>query len=511
MSNNRQIRTLRWLCAIVAVLAVTALITAANHFGMTALFNRALPCLVFCTTIVVFVAALAGLFAPQQRLQSPTTTLFQMAAPSLDLIATTDNAGKGISIRSVLLISYTFLTFAMVASRFYVLHQDPTHSDPAAFLRFAEEVRNSGGPVELLKQLYSGQYTQANQHPLLIAILSLNPTLTFAKSISLFAGFATLLLVLIHVSKKHGVWPATLGLTLLSTNSAFVYFASLATCESLLILIMTSVWVLLDWGPSNPISMRRWFFIGALLGLAYLAKGTAPIFLAGVVGGCFVTRWTNVESGSSKQRLVSSLMAVLVVCVGWVVIAHPLLIRNVKVYSEPLYSANQTFFYMDSFPSGADPFGQVAALGTPEEIRAEYLATHSLADMTNRAVTGTGWQSYIFIRSLGPTPLDDSRVLFGIIFLLLAGLSLLHESTAIKTTLAIWVALSLLLFGWYIPIAAGQRFMAPLLPLLLAFAGVGMWRVMSAVQRWPRTNVVLVFGVIWNAIWLAWTTIAIWP
>jgi len=319
------------------------------------------------------------------------------------------------------------------------------------------------------------------------------------------------MLVLLHVHKKHGIWPATLVITLLSTNYAFVYFSSLATCESLLILIVTGVWVLLDWLSTNPISMRRWFFIGALLGLAYLTKGTAPIFLAGVVAGCFTTYWTTAESDSIKQRLVSSLIPVLVVCVGWVAVAHPLLIRNVKVYGDPLYSANQTFFYMDSFPAGTDPFGQVAAMGTPAEIRAGYLETHSLADMTNRAMTGTGWQSYIFIRSLGPTPLDDSRVLFGIIFLLLAGLSLLHESTAIKTTLAIWIALSLLLFGWYIPIAAGPRFMAPLLPLLLAFAGIGMWRVMSYAQRWPRTTVVLVFGVTWNAIWLAWTTITIWP
>ncbi|MBT4013187.1 MAG: hypothetical protein HN617_08185 [Planctomycetaceae bacterium] len=511
MSNNRQIRTLRWLCAIVAVLAVTALTAAADHFGMTTLFNRALPCLVFCTTVVVFVAAIVGLFAPQQHWQYPTTQLFQLTPPHLDPLVTTNNARNDNSARSGFLIIYVFWTFAVVASRFYVLHQDPTHSDPAAFLRFAEEVRGFGGPLELVKQLYNGQYTQANQHPLVIGILSLNPTLTFAKSISLCAGFGTLLLVLLHVYKKHGVWPATLVITLLSTNSAFVYFATLATCESLLILIMTSVWVLLDWRSSHALSMRRWFFIGALLGLAYLAKGTAPIFLTGVVAGCFVTRWTIVESSNIKQRLISSLLPVLVVCAGWIVVAHPLLIRNVKVYDNPLYSANQTFFYMDSFPNGIDPFGQVAAMGTPAEIRADYLATHTLVDMTNRAVTGTGWQSYIFIRSLGPTPLDDSRVLFGVIFTLLAGLSLLHESTVIKTTLAIWIALSLLLFGWYIPIAAGQRFMAPLLPLLLAYAGVGMWRVMSYAQQWSRTTIVLVFGVIWNAIWLVWTTIAIWP
>jgi hypothetical protein len=511
MSNNHQIRIFRCLCAIVVVLAAAALMAAENQFGMPTLFNRALPCLVFCTTIVVFVAALVGLFVPQQRLHDPTNTLFQIAAPSLDLIETNGNAAKDSLKRGVLLIGYTFFTFAVLASRFYVLHQDPTHSDTAAFLRFAEEVRSFGGPVELANQLYTGQFTQANQHPLLIAILSLNPTLTFAKSISLFASFATLVLVLVHVSKKYGIWPATLVLTLLCTNSAFVYFASLATCESLLILIITSVWVVLDWQSSSPISMRRWFLIGILLGLAYLTKGTSPIFLAGVVAGCFVTRWTTIESGNRKQQLVSSLMAVLVVCVGWVVVAHPLLIRNVKVYGQPLYSANQTFFYMDSFPSGADPFGQVAAMGTHEEIRADYLAKHSLTDMTNRAVTGTGLQSFVFIRSLGPTPLDDSRVLFGIIFLLLAGLSLLHASTAIKTTLSIWIILSLLLFGWYTPIAIGQRFMAPFLPLLVAFAGVGIWRVMSYIQRWPRTTVVLVFGVLWNAIWLVWTTITIWP
>lgn len=509
MSNRHQIRTFRSLCAIVVVLSVAALMAAADHFGMPTLFNRALPCLVFCTTIVVLVAALVGLCASRQRLHDPTTTLFQIANPSTDLIETNNNVGKDSLKRNVLLIGFTFFTFAVLASRFYVLHQDPTHSDPAAFLRFAEEVRSFGGPVELAKQLYTGQYIQANQHPLLIAILSLNPTLTFAKSISLLASFATLSLVLVHVSKKYGVWPATLVMILLCTNSAFVYFASLATCESLLILIITSVWVVLDWRSSKQISMRRWFLIGILLGLAYLTKGTAPIFLAGVVVGCFITRWTTVESSNRKQQFVRSLMAVFVVCAGWVVVAHPLLIRNIKVYGEPLYSANQTFFYMDSFPSGSDPFGQVTAMGTHEEIRTDYLAKHSVTDMTNRLVTGIGWQSFIFIRSLGPTPLDDSRVLFGIIFFLLAALALLHTSTAIKTTLVIWVALSLLLFGWYIPIATGQRFMAPLLPLLIAFAGVGMWRVTSYVQRWPRTTVVIVFGSLWNAIWLVWTTITI--
>ena len=104
MSNNHQIRTLRWLCAIVAVLAVTALMAAADHFGMTKLFNRALPCLVFCTTIVVFVAAIVGLFTPSQRLQYPTTQLFQLTPPRLDTITTTDNASKDSSKRSGLLI-----------------------------------------------------------------------------------------------------------------------------------------------------------------------------------------------------------------------------------------------------------------------------------------------------------------------------------------------------------------------------------------------------------------------
>jgi membrane protein YdbS with pleckstrin-like domain len=84
MSNNHQIRTLRRLCAIVAVLAITALMAATDHFGMTILFNRVLPCWVFCTTVVVFVAAIVGLFTPPQRLQYPTTQLFQRPPSGYD-------------------------------------------------------------------------------------------------------------------------------------------------------------------------------------------------------------------------------------------------------------------------------------------------------------------------------------------------------------------------------------------------------------------------------------------
>ena len=150
-------------------------------------------------------------------------------------------------------------------------------------------------------------------------------------------------------------------------------------------------------------------------------------------------------------------------------------------------------------------------MGTPREIRAEYFATHSVRDMSQRALAGTGWQTYIFVRSLGPTPLDDSRVIFGIFLLILAGLVLIHSSPMIKTTLAVWIALGVLLFGWYIPIAAGQRFMAPLLPMLLAFAGVGAWRVLHHFRQLPRATTALIIGFTWNAIWLIWTTVTIWP
>jgi len=512
------IRFIRIALAMISLLAASALTAAVDHFGFEDLFNRPLPCLIFSATIIGFVGSLYGVFAPADRLQSMSTQLGSLAAPQFDSL---DRSQPGNTrFRSQLLIAYGLLTFALVASRFYDLHQQVSHSDPAAFLRFATEVHDSGGPWNLLMDLYSGEYRQANQHPLLIGLLALHPTLTFAKTLSLVASCLTLGIILVHVMKKHGVWPAGLVLSLMCTNSALVYFASLATCESLLILILTSVFVLLmrlqpDPDRTTTHSIRRyhwrWFTIGALLGLSYLTKGTAPIFLAGVVAGCFVMNWKHVNQTSFIKRLGGTLVPVLILIIGWITVAHPLLIRNIKVFGNPLYSANQTFFYLDEFPDGMDPFGQVAAMGTPQEIRAEYFATHSVQDMSQRALTGMGWQTYTFVRSLGPTPLDDSRVLFGVLLLFLAGLVLIHSSPMIKTTMTVWIALGVLLFGWYIPIATGQRFMAPLIPMLLTFAGVGIWRVLYHFHQLPRATTALIIGFTWNAIWLIWTTITIWP
>ena len=72
----------------------------------------------------------------------------------------------------------------------------------------------------------------------------------------------------------------------------------------------------------------------------------------------------------------------------------------------------------------------------------------------------------------------------------------------------IWLVLFLVMFAWYVPIAAGDRFVLPVIVPLLAYAAAGGARLVSCAVGDRRFSVAVIGGaVLWCLVW----SVASWP
>jgi hypothetical protein len=194
--------------------------------------------------------------------------------------------------------------------------------------------------------------------------------------------------------------------------------------------------------------------VGGWLGLAYLTKASAVFLLAGFL----------VWSLSARGIRRWSWLAI----VSFAVISSPLLVRNARAFGDPLYSFNTRFLFADTFDLGLSrPFR-----GTWTAAK-DYLSTHSGRSIVHRAATGLVWEGFIFLRSLAPATLADSRPLVGLVLALLAVLGMIHADRALVRLAVTWCAIFYIFFAWYVPIASGDRFLAPIVPIVLLFAARG--------------------------------------
>jgi hypothetical protein len=191
------------------------------------------------------------------------------------------------------------------------------------------------------------------------------------------------------------------------------------------------------------------------------------------------------------------------VLLAFAAVGAPLLARNVVRYGTPFYNVNNWLLFADEY---RDPV-ELAAERTLAEAARDYLRTHSTGELAARELRGLVWEAFILIRSFGPAPLDDARVLPGLAVLVfgIVGMAATRRDDALLV--AIWTALLIFMFAWYVPIAAGERFVLPVLVPWLAFAAEGAARVLQVVRagRSPdRTGRLLAGGCIgWCLAWIA--------
>ena len=391
---------------------------------------------------------------------------------------------------SALIVMVALLSYGLITARFLSLRSTPVHDDQIAYLIEAQRIARAGGPAALMQMLFAGTFAEANRHPLFLGVLSLVPSFSAGKVLSVTIGAVTLLLLTALVALRSGPLIAAVFSALLATNFAYCYATTLVTAEGLLTLFVTLAWLVAGSGresPSEQSAARKYgraVGVGALLGLAYLTKATALLLLAGYVFWLMVPLVQSSAACSPGMRRAAVCAAILAI-LAWAVVSSPLLTRNVVRFGHPLYNINSYYLFTDEYiaPEELNVQQSVGAAAR------DYLETHSLAALVNREVHGIAWEFFILCRTLGPTPLDDSRVVFGLILLAAAAFGALVEPRGDAGLLGVWSVLCVVVFAWYVPIAAGDRFVLPLVPPLLAYAALGLVRLGQWSDRrlhpWP--------------------------
>jgi len=419
----------------------------------------------------------------------------------------------------IILVSLAVASYGVIGFRFIEANAAP-RDDQLDYLNKAAEIRHMGGLPVLSRQLWDGSYEEekvdaGNRHPLYTALLSACPDFATAKGFSFSLGFLTLGLVWWNTVCRSGWLLGGVTAVLLATNSVFQQSASIVACEMLLILLTVLVWFTIDRHrpelkasglpterpPTNAVDRRdaseparSWFggvwqnqiglalqsaCVGGWLGLAYLTKASAVFLLVGFLA------WSLSVAGMRRW----SWLAV----VSFAVISSPLLVRNARAFGDPLYSFNTRFLFADKFERDR-PFR-----GTLTEAR-DYLSHHSAREILQRAASGLAWEGFIFLGSLAPATLgDNSRPLAGTVIVLLALFGTIQTDRRLVLLAILWCASFFVFFAWYYPIAADDRFLAPITPIVLLFAARGATALIAskapATERVPR--IVCYAAILW--------------
>ncbi len=481
------------MCCAAVVWQIAGLMQATDHASV----------LMIAVTIAAGLAgAGAGLLAlaPQRLLQSLVGVAASLLA-AIRSVEINDHRRTG-----RLLMAFGVLTYAVLVGRLLWQPINRPNDDQAAFLKTAAEVADSGGAAHLIGELYGGRFSEANRHPLYIALLALRPTVFFGRGLSAAVGLATLLLLTWLTARTRGTFVAGIFCILLATNMAFCQFSTRIVCDVLMVLWGGVVFLL----ASRAVAKRAFLndlSVGGLLGLAYLTKGTGLLMLAGMILAVLLGRLltlltrpvatglktavrdsnphdTPVTPGRQHRQTAGGVViSVLLIATGWGIVASPLLVRNVRMYGTPLYNVNSWLLFVDTFEQPV-PLSQQQ---TVAETAQTYWQSHTLGEMVRREVSGIVWEAFILLRMLGPVPLDDSRVLFGLPLALCALIGMLARPRREHLLLGVWTVLFVVVFAWYVPVAAGERFLLPLLAPLLVCASEFLPRIKSLKPRCMTT------------------------
>ncbi len=244
--------------------------------------------------------------------------------------------------RELWLVLAAAALFLALAS-FNAVHNAYPFFDDVEYLDLGNRIRAAGGPLQLWCDLWAGRFAESNRHPLYLALLGAfaHPDYSFhrqAQALTVALGLIALLSCWLMVRRHFGRAPAAATVLLLAAGKTFIECSSREWCEPLLVAFWAlAIGAILDGAdPAGPRSRWAWVRAGVWSGLAYLTKGTG-IFIPVSLALTFLLRH---RARALLDRRAWTFAA------AFVLVASPLLVRNVRLYGSPLYNQNSRLLWI---------------------------------------------------------------------------------------------------------------------------------------------------------------------
>lgn len=369
-------------------------------------------------------------------------------------------------------------------------HTDPSEMDTVSYLDSALELRRLGGPAAFVANCLSGAYLEATRHPYYLLALSVfaRQDVSFfvdAKLMTAWTGAALLLAMVWAVDRLYGRASAVIAAGLLLTNATFIHQSTMVACETPLCLFMFLWWVFAARGFERP---RRWLWAGLFSGAAYMTKSLGLFTVAGFVLAVAVLSILR-RRAYWRTPYFAAYFAV------FLIVASPLLARNLKVHGAFFYNESNSVMWIDRWH---DYYKVEDAQNRPTA--ASYLRTHTGAEIARTLLQGLFFRDVkMTVDGLKPLPfwmrLEDRMLrgyheptvpwqgLWAGVLVLLAALGAAVTRRSEATVLALAVSAFLIPFvAWFSKIFPGNpptRLLHPAHLLWLSLAAVPVGRLLG--------------------------------
>ena len=361
---------------------------------------------------------------------------------------------------------------------------DRTHPyyDDVGFLDLGNQARELGGPVALVKALYSGAWREDNRNPLYAGVLSLiagrdHGYHARAMILNILLGLLALLAWWRTAEKHLGARAALIVAAFLSMSECFIDYAGRESCEPLLLLL----WAL----AIGAILDGKYILAGLWAGLAQLDKGSGVFIVVCFAIALLVWRgWPALRDAKAWGMGLAFLAA-----------ASPLLVRNLRDYGSPLHHWNNRLFWIDRLPDYAETYAPHAFDRLPDGFRqwAAHTSWHEI--WFGRGVMGLGEtavhlgdsMSFVAPQPLGAVHLPG--VLFGLVLMIVA-LRLLWRSqpSFARTFLLVQSALFIAVFFFFSVAGGSSRYVFPMTLCLYCVLAKALAERPDWLKRWAAAG-----------------------
>jgi len=349
------------------------------------------------------------------------------------------------------------LHFLVVGLGILLGNTNSNSGDQGAFLSLGLDIREGRA------------LTDGNRHPLfplLIAPFARRQWsyFTLAKLVSLCAGLATLVVVLVGGARLEGPAMALVAVALLSLNVHFLNHGPRVLCEGLLTGLSFAAWWASVRSLERPGSWRAGAVAGALTGAVYLTKGSGNLTVTALLLSALLLHRRRAIRSPGVWAFFGALLLV----------ASPLLAYNWARYGNPLYNYNSVHaIWFDRWGQHYLPADQKPTLGS-------FLATHSLQDIGTRQFRGMFdilpiMAEALALRGVPATGWATLALAGGlVVWGLWGGLGASERAKPRAARGALTGSLVLafyLFFSWYAPVNDEARFFLPVVPIVYLMGG----------------------------------------